>query len=259
MLNSIIKKINQLVKKIRQSADRFPFSSSIQPPKSPSTRALSLILTLLIISSILTGTVLFGEVIIRHSQVILGAEISEKSFFAAETAKEKACYQVFKNYQDPLSLNLSGTMEDEEQKYSVTTEIVYQTGDWIIDLDPQESFQLDMDINGVVYPSSIEIRRIGSTESDIVVYECNTGGDPRVCSSAASQYFSIIFPHPLSINYLDKYYKLRINNIGDSSETYTLIPSANLPIGIQVNAIGEYSGYERRVKVVVPKWQKYGI
>ena len=247
-------------------------------------RAMSLVLTLLIISSILTATVLVGEIIIRHSQVVQGAEVSEKSFFAAETAVEKMCYQVFKNYADISSFSLSGTMSDGETGYSATiipdvncpdvleVECDYYcdtpsvrcpispTNSWTITLSPGESFQLDIDINGAIYPSSVEITDDGSSETDISVYECETGGTPRVCSSEISQSFSITFPYTFDISdYANNYYKLRIYNAGDSSESYTLTPTSNLPIGVEISANGAYSGYKRNVKTNVPKWQKYGL
>jgi len=239
------------------------------------SEGLSLILTLLIISSILTGTMLVGDVIIRHSQVVQGTEISEKAFFAAETAKEKACYEIFKNYKEITSFTLNGTMSDEETEYLATVEVdtncptpgagcnigaITSTNAWSISLDSGESFQLDIDLNGATYPSSIQVSRSGLTASDVIVYECTTSEDPRICSSTASQSFSIIFPYTFDISgYAGKYYKLRINNRGDSSETYTLTPTSELPVGIEINATGTYSGYERKVKSVVPKWQKYGI
>lgn len=227
--------------------------------KTPKNQALSLILTLLIISSILTGTVLVAEVTIRHSQVVQGAEISEKAFFAAETAIEKTCYEVFKNYEDISSFSLSGTMTDEETEYSATVSPYNAADPWEITLDANESFQLDINLNGAVYPASIDIDS-DSNESDIVVYECTTGGSPRVCFSGFSQTFSIIFPYTFTISgYESKYYKLRINNTGDSEETYTLDPSGDLPIGIEINAAGTHSGYERKIITTVPKWQKYGI
>lgn len=250
---------------------------------SSDKRAMSLILTLLIISSIITATVLVGEIIIRHSQVVRGAEISEKAFFAAEAAMEKTCYQVFKNYDDVSSFSLSGVMSDGESGYSATVGVdvncpdvsetecdyycgtpsarcpVSPTNPWTITLSQGESFQLDIDLNQAAYPAEIQISRAGSSETDISVYECETGGTPRVCSSETSQSFSITFPYTFNISdYANNYYKLRIYNAGDASESYTLTPTGNLPLGIEISANGAYSGYKRNVKTNVPKWQKYG-
>ena len=261
-------------------------------------KGMSLILTLLIISSVLTGTVLVAEITIRHAQIIHGAEISEKAYFAAETGAQKMAYQIEKNYKDISTYILSeGFLSDEKSTYSATistdtycpdaseTECKYYPSDpecpgeldrcpiseinpWTISLTPGESFQLNIDINGATYPNSIEITRSDSEEdTDIIVYECTTGGDPRECGDTMSQTFSITFPYIFDISSYDissspaKYYKLRINNVGSGSENYTLTPSveAVLPIGIEINAIGGYVGYQRKLKTNLPKWQIFGL
>ena len=242
---------------------------------------LSLILTLLIISSVLTGTVLVADITIRHSQIVHGAEISEKAYFAAGTAIQKAAYQAFQNYTDISTYSLDGSFSDGSEytaTISADTECpnpdeatacagvecssgaISNTNPWTVSLSADESFQLNIDINGATYPNSIQITRSGSVATDIVVYECTTSGSPRVCSATMSQTFSVTFPYTFDISaYATKYYKLRINNVGSSSECYTLDPTGVLPIGIEISAIGTYSGYERRLKSSSPKWQKFGL
>lgn len=237
-------------------------------------QGVSLILTLLIISSVLTGTILVADITIRHAQIIHGAEISEKAYFAAETGMQKAAYQAMKNYTDISAYSLDDSLEDGATytaTISADTECpnpptecialpISATNPWTVTLSAGESFQLNIDINGATYPASVQISRSGSMDTDIIVYECTTTGDPRVCSSTMSQTFSIIFPYTFNItDYATKYYKLRINNVGDSSEDYILTPSGALPIGIEISSIGGYTGYERRLKTNLPKWQKFGI
>ncbi len=248
------------------------------------TRALSLILTLLIISSILTGTVLVGDIMIRHSQVVKGAEISEKAYFAAESAMEKVSYEILKNYENiglSSEYDFSGEL-DNEAEYSVvyTNDDISPddqcpnpdgiecssgsiTGDnvWKITLEPNQSFQLDLDINGAVYPATLTISKDGIQPSDLLIYQCTTmPGPPRVCSSDSSQVFKADFPNDISLAVSSYYYKIRINNLGSLSESYTLAPSdSTLPIGINVRATGVYSGYERIVTSNFPKWQKFGV
>jgi len=246
-------------------------------------KGMSLILTLLIISSVLTGTVLVAEITIRHAQIIHGAEISEKAYFAAETGVQKMAYQIMKNYKDILTYSLTeDVLSDGKSTYSATistdtycpdaSECTYycpspdrcpisNTNIWTISLSPGESFQLNIDINGAIYPNSIEITRsVLEEDTDIIVYECTTGGDPRECGETMSQTFSITFPYSFDISdYASKYYKLRINNVGSGSENYTLTPSAALPIGIEISATGGYTGYQRKLKTNLPKWQIYGL
>ena len=241
-------------------------------------KGMSLILTLLIISSVLTGTVLVAEITIRHAQIIHGAEISEKAYFAAETGAQKMAYQIEKNYKDISTYILSeGFLSDEKSTYSATISTDTECPDplaecnagpisnanvWTVTLATGESFQLNIDINGATYPNSIEITRSGSEDTDIIVYECTTEVDPRECGETISQTFSITFPYSFNISdYASKYYKLRINNVGSGSENYTLTPSAEaaLPIGIEINAIGGYVGYQRKLKTNLPKWQIFGL
>jgi len=244
-------------------------------------QGISLILTLLIISSVLTGTILVADITIRHAQIIHGAEISEKAYFAAETGIQKVAYQAMKNYTDISAYSLNGTLDDGESTYTATisadtycpdaSECTYycpspdrcpisNTNAWTISLLPGESFQLNIDINGAIYPDEVEITRSGLTDTDIIVYECTTTGTPRVCSTTMSQEFSITFPYTFNItDYTTKYYKLRINNVGSGSENYILDPTGVLPIGIEISSIGVYTGYERRLKTNLPKWQIFGL
>jgi len=237
-------------------------------------QGVSLILTLLIISSVLTGTILVADITIRHAQIIHGAEISEKAYFAAETGIQKAAYQAMKNYTNISTYSLNDSFDDGST-YSATispdaecpnppTECsaspVSATNPWTVTLAVGESFQLNIDINGATYPASVQITRSGSIDTDIIVYECTTTGSPRVCSSTMSQEFSITFPYTFNItDYETKYYKLRVNNAGNGSESYTLTPTGELPIGIEISSTGGYTGYERRLKTNLPKWQRFGL
>jgi len=244
-------------------------------------QGISLILTLLIISSVLTGTILVADITIRHAQIIHGAEVSEKAYFAAETGIQKAAYQAMKNYTDISAYSLDDSFSDGSTYTATISADTYcpeasecdyycpspdrcpisDANDWTISLSAGESFQLNIDINGVTYPDEIEITRSGSTDTDIIIYECTTTiEDPRICSSTMSQEFSIIFPYTFDItDYEIKYYRLRINNVGSGSEDYVLTPTGALPIGIEISSIGGFTGYERRLKTNLPKWQKFGL
>ncbi|MDA2936281.1 hypothetical protein MYX06_03630 [Patescibacteria group bacterium AH-259-L05] len=242
-------------------------------------QALSLILTLLIIGSILTGTVLVGDTIIRHSRTVKGTEVSEIAYFAAETALEKASYHVVKNYADISTCALSGTLSNGGS-YSITAgqaaihdtdpndgNTITNADPWDVTLSADQSFQLDLDIDGATYPTSLLIERVGGSEpSDLIIYsctttgsfDCTTGGTPRECSNG-SQEFNVSFSYNLTISASTTYYKIRINNNGSANETYRLTPGNNtLPIGIDISATGTYSDYERKLKTNFPKWQIFG-
>lgn len=234
--------------------------------------ALSLILTLLIISSILTGTVLVGDIIIRHSRTVKGTEISEIAYFAAETAVEKAAYQVLKNYADIFTCAISGTFSGTASYSLSSISITASANPWPVTLSAGQSFQLDLDINTSDttprYPTGLVITK-GSQPSDLIVYECSTSVGSAVCTSGGAprtpgtctQNFSVEFGNPITISAPTNYYKIRINNNGTANETYTLTPSGGsntLPTGIDISATGTYSDYERKLKTNFPKWQIFG-
>lgn len=232
-------------------------------------KGISLILTLLIISSVLTATLIVSETAIRQSQVVYGAEISEKGYFAAKTAVEIAAYDVLKDYQDISSYNLSESFDDgSDYQASVSTDTlcpgtetsISNSDPWVISLETGESFDLDLDINGASYPTSLTISQTGTESTDLILYYCEIDEETRTCSTTKTQVFYTSFPQTINIDG-GKYYWIRINNNGSSTESYTLTPSADndLPIGVEINAIGEYKEYQREINQNVPKWQKYGI
>jgi len=238
-------------------------------------KAISLIITVLIISSILVSTITIGDVIIRHSQTVRGSEVSENAYFAAESALEKAAYEILKNYDNVSSYTLSGSMTNtatyEITDVSLNTITLAEPLEII--LEAGESFELAMDFNGTnIYPENIILAQTGSAPTDLIIYECLTDDipdTPRVCDSGYTQTFVSSIPSPSYIlpyndaNVFDeenKYYKIRINNLDASaSETYTLTPSEDsFPIGVDITAKGVYKGYERQAKSSFPKWQIFG-
>jgi len=225
-------------------------------------KALSLIITILIISSILVSTITVGDVIIRHSQTVKGSELSENAYFAAESALEKANYEILKNYENVLTYTLDGSISNGAE-YVVTDVSLDNSASFDVPLDAGESFELSLDFNGTnIYPASINIDQTGSASTDLIIYECTTdAGPPRVCDSGYTQTFVSSLDYDLTILEDTKYYEIRINNLDASSpETYTLTPSSgNLPVGVDITAKGTYEWYERQAKSSFPKFQIFGI
>jgi len=230
-------------------------------------KAISLILTLLIMSSILTGAVIVGDILIRHGQVIQGSEISEIAYFSARTGIEKAAYQVLKNYEDITAFSISDSVPTGGT-YNIASEDIAtyatnpntggeinDTNSWTVSLAGGETFYLGLDLNGVSYPTSITFSRSGDISSDMVIFECSTTDGE--CSSGEAQSFDVDFPYTLSIAG-DKNYEISIKNSGSLTENYIINPNDTLPIGIEISSKGVYSGYERRIKATFRKWQIYG-
>ena len=232
-------------------------------------RAISLIITLLIISSILVSTITVGDVMIRHSQTVKSSEVSESAYFAAESALEKAAYGILKNYDNVSSYSLSGNMANGAT-YQIVDVSLNNENSFEVTLGPGESFELALDFNGTnIYPANITLSQEGSAPTDLIIYECVTSGEPRTCSSGYSQTFVSSIPSPSyilpynNVSIFDedaKYYKIRINNLDAlASETYTLVSNEeSFPIGVDITAKGVYNGYERQAKSTFQKWQIFG-
>lgn len=234
-------------------------------------QGFSLTVILLIVFSLLVGALTTAGIVIRYLRITRGVELSEKAYFCAESVLEAAAYDLLRSYSDVSSYSLSGTYDNcdySTESVSVDTNNpntgnpITNTAPWSITLSPGQSFQLDLDINGTAYPATLQISRSGSVPSDLIVYECTTESNPRVCSETMSQTLYTTFPQTLSIDESSKYYKIKIiNRSASDPEIYTLTPStdAALPIGIKVQASGTYGGYKRYSEINLQKWHKYGI
>ena len=228
---------------------------------SNNKKAISLVITILIISSILVSTITVGDVIIRHSKTVKSSELSENAYFAAESALEKANYEILKNYDDISSYTLSGSMTNGGT-YQITDVNLDDRSSFEVTLGAGESFEMVLDFNGTnVYPPNVNVTQAGSISTDLIIHECTTAGTPRVCDSGYVQVFKSLLPHNFNIDEENKYYKIRINNLDAfSSETYTLTPSSgNLPVGVEITSKGIYEGYERQAESSFPKSQIFGI
>ncbi len=230
---------------------------------SDDKKAISLMITILIISSILVSTITVGDIIIRHSKTVKGSEFSENAYLAAESALEKVNYDILKNYDNISSYATEETVDmSNGATYEVTNITLDNRAPFVVTLGAGESFELALDFNGTnIYPASITINKDGSASTDLMIYECiTTETSPRVCASGYVQTFKSLLPYSFNVDEEEKYYKIRINNLDASSpETYTLTPSDNLPVGVDITVKGIYEGYERQAKSSLPKWQTFGI
>jgi hypothetical protein len=220
---------------------------------------------ILIISALLTAGLAVSDLIIRHSQTIKGTELSEMAYFAAESAIEKVLYKVFKEGCVITNCGVSGYLWSDGPYYKIdNADIVVGTvsDSWLATVPAGRSFQLNLDLNGASYPSSITISKSGSNSSDLIVWWCETTGTTnKVCGSTTGQTFYPNFSSQTisNINVPNKYYKIRINNRGAGSETYTFsFTGASLPIDLEINeALGRYRGYTRKIKSTSPHFPRY--
>jgi len=216
--------------------------------------AISLLLTILIISSLLASTLTVSSFIVRYLRITKSVELSEMAYYSAESALEKVAYKVFKDYCEigaggtcGISGNLSLGPYFEVKSEDITAYTV--SSPWSISLDPGKSFNFGLDLNGANYPSSITINRSGNQESELIIIE-----RLKTEKSWSELVFTSSFPFTLNIS-SNKYYRIRINNKGTGTETYTFSFSGNLPIGLKVNSsLGKYLGYQRKIEAIIPKY-----
>ena len=220
-------------------------------------KAVTLLLTLLVIGAVLTGLLLVSQVIIRYSRTIKGFEVSEKAYFAAESATEIAAYDILKNHKDYSSYTLSGSL-GEDAEYEIEEIILKNSPNpWSITLLPGQSFQLNLDINGASYPASLSISRNPEETSEIILSSAAKLSPLNWSQNTYSTW-------PVNLLNLDSnvyYYRLRINNLGENNVTYTITPGANLFVGFKVRAIGIYpttwGDYERISETDFFQYQKF--
>lgn len=227
-------------------------------------KAISLILTLLVIAAVLTGLLLVSQIIIRYSQAIKDIELSEKAYFAAESALEITAYDILKNYKDYSSYSLSGQLSDQITEYELEEIVLLEYDEFFsegITLGPNQSFQLNLDINGVIYPNSLTITAQGTADNlgEVIFSQAKKDPPPLEWDDAV---YSL--PVDLTLD-SDYYYRLRINNLNDTGEiTYTIDPDTTdneIIVGFKVKTNGIYptslGRYERKAEANFYQYQKF--
>jgi len=241
-------------------------------------KAFSLVLVILITTSVLTGVWIVGDILIRHAKVIRASQISDKAYFAAETAVEKAAYDILKDYADVSAYTLAGDLsngaaylideaEDSDTYIHQDKECPDSTGTectagenlagpwgggnpWDVVLTPGQGLILDIDLEGADYPATLRLDQTAGSagDSDLVITASNDGGSTWAESFSANFSTTTCVGGTIDSCYdltiaADTYYKIRIaNNSGAVSGAYRLQPTGvgeTLPIGVIIRARGE--------------------
>ncbi|MEO0076304.1 MAG: four helix bundle protein [candidate division WOR-3 bacterium] len=269
----LIKKIDGHIKFLNHSKTSLQQSNQFQSQgtkasKQRSNQSVSLLLVLLIISTLLMAGLTVGDLVLRHAQATKAIEFSDMAYFAAESGIEKVVYKVFKEYCNisTSACAVNGTLLNGAQYIINQSDIVVDSvsSPWLATVSAGRSLQISLDINGATYPTSITISQNGSSPTDLIFWQCQTEtAGSRICKTsnpAPSQIFYSSLPQTLSLSPSDHYYKIRINNRGSQSETYSFTFSGSLPIGLKINeAIGKYKGYVRKIRSIFPHYSKWQI
>ncbi len=218
-------------------------------------QAISIALIILIIGGILTSALLVFDLLNRPARITKGFEHSEMAFYAAEAAKEKALYRIFKNRcllaQNPSQCAVSGSLWSAGPDYETSSDsVVSRSSPWSFSLAPNQVFHFYLDVN-TTYPSLLTVASVPDT--DLVVFEEELSDGAK----AEQIYTDLSSSIPITIS-SDYRYKIAIRNRALTSQNYSLSWSDSLPSGFKVSVIGRYRGYQRQVDIEIPRWQITG-
>ena len=202
----------------------------------------SLLLSVLIMSSLTIMTLAVSDVVFRVGLSSRKIGQSEVAYYSAETAIEKALYQIERDKSIFGLDGQNGSLADIDNALwsSNVSEILAPIDPYTVNLNEGESFQLDFDFNGLTIPSSLDIN---CSQSARVVILSNDGQTTQNCPLAALDVSGVI------LRVINEY--AGTNSISFSAD------GGSLPLGIQVTGIGTYQNQKRVIEVERKNWQIY--
>lgn len=237
--------------------------------KKINEKGISILLVVLILSSLIVITLAISNIVLRVGRTSRQIGYSEIAYYAAETGVEKALYEIETNRTvvglDGDSDNLSeisnaswertlveitsyltdcATLGSNEGVCVDTAGTINSGNPLKINLDADNSFQLDLNFSGLTYPDSITITWSGTGK--IITLDGN--GNQNTIEAS-----------PVTLNSLaTNLYIVRMVNNDTSQIAFTITPSVNnLPIGILLTGTGNYQNQQRIIEVERKNWQIY--
>lgn len=237
---------------------------------------ISLLLVILVLGIMLATVLSASDMILRQGRSTKKITDSERAYFAAEAGIEVSLYEINKaRSQDVDTLDdvacwcgvscnncqLSYSGKISQWKVAKIERRTIQTNDFdTVILSPGQSYQLTLDVRGVLYPTKVQFNRTGGSNSCVITLEEN------IATGVMSQddpYCNNVFNRNLDNNY---YYKFRILNPAVNNETVTYQvkpigggPQNAMTTDVVLTVSGEYNGTERIVTATTTKWQLYGL
>ncbi|MDD4607141.1 MAG: hypothetical protein PHS07_02265 [Patescibacteria group bacterium] len=220
--------------------------------KIKNQHGISLLLAVLILAGMLATALVASDILIKTFNITGKVGTSEKAYYAAETAAEIILNKINHEYEDVNTLSLEGELDSgAEYKFenynletvSLPLEIILQ---------PRESYQLDLDIEGIIYPDRLTV---GGSGGSMVVVSINKTDQQIVQHDVYKT-----FPQTIAIGLdRDNYHKIRIINDMGHQITYSIqATSSDLAVGVSVRTRGIYQSTERLLNTKNLKWQIYG-
>jgi len=229
---------------------------------------ITIFISVLVLASVIILALAISDLVLRTSRSSKKIGLSEVAYYAAESSIEKALYQIEKN-RTISGLSSSGNLSEItaatwDRTVSLITSyatdcdtlgsnegICVETAGTInssntlhAKLDAGSSFQLDLDFTGMALPNNLQVSWSGSGK--VVAY--GSGGQLTDNNS------------PTNLNDLDaNLYVFRIDNEDTSLIDFEIAPSsgADLPIGFNLTATGDYQDQQRVIETIRNNWQIY--
>ncbi len=237
----------------------------------------SVLLAILIMTSLIITTFALSDVVLRVGRSSRQIGQSEIAYYAAETAVEKALYQIEQNRTvaglDGETGVLAETGADWEREVKPITSLTIKCGEGEGELHSDEqgicvgvagdiddsnplrvqlnsgsSFQLDLNFQAMAYPDNLQVNWTDPEGKCKLVV---SGNDGHYSYSSSQKLYDLG----------SNLYTLRLVNDSSSMVTFELVPAtgASLPIGIKVTGIGKYKGQKRILEVERHNWQIYQV
>lgn len=208
---------------------------------------ISVLLAIIVLTSLMVMTVAVFDLVFRAGKSSQEIGQSEVAYYAAETAVEKALYEIEYNRNVSGLDNVSDSLDTVSgASWERALEPVVAANPWQVDIAPGESFQLELDFEDVSnvlnYPSSLTVNWTGNLK--VVVFDKNNN------QSVETSLFTLN-------NLATNLYTIRVVNESGAMATLILSSSGDLPMGIRLTGTGSYQGEERVVEVERTNWQIY--
>ncbi|HPA25163.1 MAG TPA: hypothetical protein PLK76_00085 [bacterium] len=231
-------------------------------------QGFSLLLTVLILASLMILTLTISDVVLRVGKSAESIGNSEVAYFAAETAVERALFQIEKNYSmADLTVSTPQNMSTTNATWTRTVVqnnafdvscadlgnneglcinnpgIISASNPLIVKLNSGSSFQIDLRYSAMETPNNLKIEWSGGTAKVIGV---NNDGVQTVSTT------------PGMDHEVEKNYRIVNTTAGSGLMVFELKPSAtNLATSITVTGIGNYKNSQRVLEVEKKVWQIY--
>lgn len=245
--------------------------------KNKNEAGIAVLLSILVLVAILGLVVTVSNISFRITKSNQSINESEKAFFAAETAAELTIYDIVRNNRgldlpDLVAQPLVGTegatwdrqvrlatltpgLCSAPQAKSVCTNssgAVTSGNPLIINLEPGESFEFDLNIATAPYPNQVRINWSGAAQTRVLVSGENIQSIDTVTNVKVPA-SGVLDPN--------NDYRIRIINDDSSLVVYDLTPqgggTSELPLGLNISATGFFLNTERRLEVFRPSWLIY--